>query len=160
MGARRPPAPGSAELAASDTELDALYANASCLNSTRCCQLRRYGHVPLVFEVEGRRAIAGVMRRGGRLPLEGEIGDCPLLLRSGACSVYADRPFGCRTFYCADATLPDGPRRAEVQALAMQLRALAERLGDSDLRPLTNVLDDAFDDDGKAKFSKARRRTT
>lgn len=131
--------------------LGELFRDASCPRSTRCCRFRRTGRVPYVWPMEARRVLAGVGRRGGRLPLKGGPGDCPLLLEDGACSVYEDRPFGCRTFFCRDATLPEGPRRREVDALAMRLRGASEALGERELVPLTTALEPYFDKDGRRR---------
>lgn len=109
--------------------------------------------MPYIWPVEGRRVLAGVARRGGRLPLQGAPGDCPLILADGGCSVYADRPFGCRTFFCDNATLPQGNRRPEVDVLAKRLRALSESLGERELVPLTTVLEQVFDREGRKKKS-------
>lgn len=81
--------------------------------------------------------------------MSGEPGDCPLLLSDGGCSVYADRPFGCRTFFCDDAMLPAGNRRREVDVLAKRLRTLSEQLGERELVPLTTWLEQSFDREGR-----------
>ncbi len=139
-----------AELAEIYREVDALFAASSCPRSTRCCRFRETGRTPYVTPVEMRRVLSAIDRRGGRLPRQAEApGDCPLLLRDGGCSVYADRPFGCRTFFCGDATLPDGSRRREVEALARRLRAVSERAGETELVPLTTHLERAFDASGR-----------
>ena len=89
-----------------------------------------------------------------RLPLGGESGDCPLIKPDGGCSIYADRPFGCRTYFCGDATLPDGHPRREIDRLSKELRTLSEQSGERDLLPLTTWLDRSFDKDGRRKRSR------
>jgi Fe-S-cluster containining protein len=148
---RPPRLDGAAELESVFARLRALFADASCRGSARCCRFRQTGRTPYVFPVETRRVLQGIARRGGRLPKGGAEGDCPLLLEDGTCSVYADRPFGCRTYFCSDATLPQGPRRREVDALAKEVRTLSERLGEPDLVPLTTPLAAAFDRDGRRR---------
>ncbi len=153
---RRTPSPdeqrrADAELSEVYASLGALFADASCPRSTRCCRFRKTGRVPYLWPSEGRRVLKGIARRGGRLPLQGEPGECPLLLSDGGCSVYEDRPFGCRTFFCDDATLPAGNRRREVDALAKRLRTLSEALGEAELVPLTTILDAAFDREGRRR---------
>jgi Fe-S-cluster containining protein len=143
------PLPDAVELAAIFSELEALFASSSCPRSTRCCRFAQTGKTPFLWPVEARRVLKGIERRGGKLPREGADGDCPLLLKGGGCSVYADRPFGCRTFFCGDATLPEGPRRKEVEVLAKRLRALSERLGEKELAPITMYLGRWFDKDGR-----------
>lgn len=153
MTRNRPPRaePGAPELDAIFTKLGELFAGASCPGSGRCCRFRQTGRTPYVFPVEVRRVLRGVAHRGGRLPRGGGDGDCPLLLAEGTCAVYEDRPFGCRTYFCGDATLPRGPRRREVDALAKELRTVAERLGEPELVPLTTPLGAAFDRDGRRR---------
>jgi hypothetical protein len=147
----KPQAPGADVLEGVFAELGALYSDATCPRSTRCCRFKQTGRVPYVWPVEGRRVLAGIARRGGRLPMQGAPGDCPLILADGGCSVYADRPFGCRTFFCDDATLPHGNRRREVDVLAKRLRTASEGLGERELVPLTTILEQAFDREGRRK---------
>lgn len=132
-------------------ELSALFASATCPRSTRCCRFRKTGRVPYVWPVEARRVLDAVARRGGRLPRGGEAGDCPLLKSDGGCSVYDDRPFGCRTYFCDDATLPEGNPRREIDRLAKRLRAMSEGKGDRELLPLTTWLEREFDKDGRRR---------
>ena len=151
LAASRSRGDDTATLAAVYEGLGALFSDSSCLRSTRCCRFKQTGRVPYVWPMEARRVLKGIARRGGRLPLGGATGDCPLLLEDGACSIYEDRPFGCRTFFCRDATLPQGPRRREVDALAMQLRGASEALGERELVPLTTALDPWFDKEGRKR---------
>lgn len=142
---------GQAELAAIYRDLEALASGGSCPRSTTCCRFAKTGRRPYLWPVEARRVLAALGRRGGRLPGEAEEGDCPLLLRGGGCAVYADRPFGCRTFFCDDATLPPSFRKREVDALAARLKALSERLGEGDVAPLTSWLARAADRQGRLR---------
>jgi len=142
---------GAPELESILQRLSGLFSSATCPRSTRCCRFKQTGRTPYLWPVEARRVLKGIGRRGGRLPREGAPGDCPLLLKDGGCSIYADRPFGCRTFFCDDATLPQGNRRQEVDSLSRELRGVSERLGETDLVPLTTYLDRWFDKDGRRK---------
>ena len=69
---------------------------------------------------------------------------CPLLGRDQRCIVYAQRPLGCRTFFCARA---EGPTRKLPRAeLADVGRRVAQLARDADPacdgpRPLTRLLD-------------------
>lgn len=146
--ASMPPEP-AAELDTIYRELDALFASSSCPRSTRCCKFKQTGRTPYVSPPEIERVLKAIDRRGGRLPKDTTEGDCPLLLPTGGCSIYADRPFGCRTYFCDDATLPEGNRRPEVERLAQRLRTLSERSGKSDLVPLTTHLRAGFDKTGR-----------
>ena len=135
-------------------EVDALFANTSCPASTECCRFGVTGREPYVTALELHAIERALARRGGplsakrrALPLH-EHGDaqrertCPLLDRGNRCAVYADRPLGCRTFFCERATRGDrDPRRAlrEVVARLRQLEEQAQPFG-SEARPLTRAL--------------------
>src|ERR1700677_2883028 len=97
-----------------------LFAGWGCARSGDCCQLAKTGREPYVWPVEWlrlRRALDGQ----GRLPLTArEDGACPLLDTQGRCSAYADRPLGCRTFYCERGSGPHPVRREEVTALMVR----------------------------------------
>src|SRR4051812_37943523 len=99
-----------AELAALYREVDALYADWSCPSSTECCRFGITGRQPYLTSIEVL-AIQHALARQGDLPPANKRalpitrdGDkeriCPLLDDKKRCSVYADRPLGCRTYYC------------------------------------------------------------
>jgi uncharacterized protein len=133
---------------------DALYAGWTCPRSTECCRFGVSGREPYVTSLEALALSRVLARRGGplagrsrALPLAGHgAGEriCPLLERSGRCAAYADRPLGCRTFYCRRASGDGTPDRAELRSLVQRLRDLAERHrpGGELARPLTRVLGD------------------
>lgn len=115
--------------------VDALFADTSCDASTDCCRFAVTGREPYVTTLElaelvrAVRAAGGLPKRRG-LPLVQAADDerrCPLLGEDGRCRVYASRPFGCRTFFCARAVRPGKAPRDEVRALLTELSALAER---------------------------------
>lgn len=136
-------------------DVDALYAGTSCPSSTECCRFAITGREPYVTEVElllVRRAIA---RRSGKheraealsakdpsLPVLQDERTCPLLARDGRCSIYAARPFGCRTFFCERAESLAPVRHAEMLTRVRDLKRIAEqhRPGGSEGRPLTRAL--------------------
>jgi Fe-S-cluster containining protein len=139
--------------------IDAIYADWSCPSSTDCCRFGVTGRQPYVTSIELlaiRRALA---LRGGSLeaheralPLLPVLRDsaderiCPLLDRDQRCSVYADRPLGCRSFYCGRATRGAGPTDHTLLEIIDALRALAarHRLGGEIARPLLQVLELGF----------------
>ncbi len=145
------------ELEAFYREVDALYAGTSCANSTECCRFAITGREPYVTNIELallRRAIAQrsgkkgdraepLSRTDPRLPVLDDERTCPLLARDGRCSVYAARPFGCRTFFCERAESLRPVRHADMLARVRELKALAERheAGGSAGRPLTRALE-------------------
>jgi uncharacterized protein len=135
-------------------QADALYAGWSCPRSTECCRFGISGREPYVTSLEQRALSRALARRGGplpnrarALPLAGSAAGeraCPLLDRGGRCAAYADRPLGCRTFYCRRASEDRSPDRGAKRALVQRLRELAERHrpGGELARPLTRVLGD------------------
>jgi Fe-S-cluster containining protein len=128
------------ELLAIYDKVDALVADISCDVSTECCQFGITGREPYPTAIERAELRLALADRGGRVPGVGADRRCPLLTADGKCSVYASRPFGCRTFFCARASAK--PPRAELQALARDVLALSEKFEPRDPgpRPLTKEL--------------------
>jgi Fe-S-cluster containining protein len=134
--------------------VDALYADWSCPSSTECCRFGITGRQPYVTSIELSLIRHGLAGRGGplaprrrALPITRDAETervCPLLDRSGACSVYAERPLGCRTFYCGKAQRGLGPEREDLRELVRELQDLAARheLGGELARPITRALED------------------
>jgi Fe-S-cluster containining protein len=132
--------------------VDAHYAQWRCPSSTECCRFGITGKQPYVTSIELALVERAIAKRGGMpsakkraLPLTDDARHeriCPLLNRDNKCSIYSDRPFGCRTFFCERATQGDGPTRAVLQAHVNELRSLAERhtLGGDAPRPLMRAL--------------------
>lgn len=118
-------------------EADAALAGWTCEASTDCCHFGRTGREPYLWPNEwalldraiaargGVKAIAAATRRGS-LPVVDDEGRCPLLGADARCTVYADRPFGCRTFFCDRAEGPTRrPPRAELADVGRRVAALA-----------------------------------
>jgi Fe-S-cluster containining protein len=61
---------------------------------------------------------------------------CPFLVEA-RCSIYASRPLGCRTYFCARVTGPGAPPRHALAALVPRLCALAESASPRDPQPRT-----------------------
>ena len=100
----------------------------SCMRVNECCQFRLTGRTPYLTRGEALVAAKGLRASGRKeLPLANE-GACPLLDRAaGKCLIYADRPFGCRTHFCA---MAGGPyARREVADLIQQLESIDAELG-------------------------------
>lgn len=143
-----------AELKRLYQETDALQSGTSCPASTECCRFGITGREPYVTSIEARAIEKAVAANGGplsrkrhALPLAGrsreEERTCPLLTASGRCSVYAWRPFGCRTFFCARAERSGGPvnRQAERDLVRSLAELAARHAPDGDkVRALTQVL--------------------
>ena len=71
---------------------------------------------------------------------ERDDGACPMLRENGTCLIYQDRPFGCRTHFCAAAGGPYS--RGEVLDLIRRLEAVDARLGGSGPRALPGAVRD------------------
>ncbi len=144
-----------AELDAIYREVDALYAGYSCEQSTECCRFGVTGREPYLTSIELRRVERAIARRGGRLagkppsplasrslPVVRDERACPLLGADGRCTIYADRPFGCRTFWCERASFDAPVRHKQMSELLARLKLLSARHapGGDQGRPLTRVV--------------------
>lgn len=107
----------------------------ACTRLTECCQFQRTGLTPYLTKGEALVA-ARAWRATGRKKLpEKSDGACPLLdPAAGRCLVYADRPFGCRTHFCAAAGGPMA--RREVLDLIRRLETVDAQLGGDGPRKL------------------------
>ena len=125
-------AQGLRELRAIYRAADAAYAPHSCPASGECCQLAVTRRQPWLWPPEWR-----LLRAGGRpLPPPREDGACPFLDAAGKrCTVYADRPFGCRTFFCGRRRGPASEPTEDVVELSLRLEHLSERMGSAASAP-------------------------
>ncbi len=125
-------------------ELEELGLARNCVGRTRCCRFRLTGRTPMLTAGEALVAARGVRAAGRKtLPESGTAaaaseGTCPLLGQDGRCSIYLQRPFGCRTHFC-EAAGGNYPRSV-VRRLIHRLEEVAERLGDSDVRALESAV--------------------
>lgn len=119
----------------------------NCVVRTECCQFQLTGLTPQLTMGEALLA-AKAFRSTGRKELpEAEDGTCPLLKReSGKCMIYADRPFGCRTHFCAAAGGPYG--RKEVVDLIRRLEELDRKCGGDGPRKIQLAIADALEELG------------
>jgi Fe-S-cluster containining protein len=126
-----------AELAGVYREADALYAGWSCPASTECCRFGVTGREPYVTSIEVLAVERATKAGGGplsprrrALPMTTDSVRervCAFLDASGRCAVYANRPFGCRTYFCERA-IPGGKRsRPEEKRLVDRVRDIAAR---------------------------------
>jgi Fe-S-cluster containining protein len=109
-------------------ELEKRPVERGCVRRTECCQFRFTGKTPYLTRGEAMVAVEALRRTGVHRLAAKKNGNCPVLDEStGQCQIYADRPFGCRTHFCAAA---GGLRpRREIQDLIWQLEDLDARLG-------------------------------
>jgi Fe-S-cluster containining protein len=129
-----------AEVRAVYRELEARPMERSCTRLTECCQFKLTGRTPMLTRGEALLAAQAVRASGRKVLPEAAEGSCPLLKSDGKCLIYADRPFGCRTHFCAAA---GGPYpRGEVLDLIRRLEALDTRLGGCGPRALPVAVGD------------------
>lgn len=110
-----------------------------CLRRTECCQFKLTGLTPYLTKGEALLA-AWAWRATGRKTLAESVdGACPMLeSHSGRCLIYADRPFGCRTHFCAAA---GGPlARRDVLDLIRRLETVDAQLGGDGPRKLPGAV--------------------
>jgi Fe-S-cluster containining protein len=116
-------------------ELDQRPVERDCIRRTECCQFRLTGRTPFLTKAEAILAVRAYRATGRNRLAVPDDGVCPMLERStGRCLIYADRPFGCRTHFCAAAGGPYS--RREVSDLIHRLEDLSRNLGSTDARPL------------------------
>ena len=131
-----------AEVRAIYAELEKRPLERACQLSGGCCHFRLTGRTPLLTLGEALHTAQGV-RAAGRKELKPHSdGACPLLGRDNRCTIYAHRPFGCRTHFCQ----PAGgmyPRK-HIADLIHRLEALDEKLGGDGSRPLEAAVTDAL----------------
>ncbi len=114
----------------------------ACIRRTECCQFKLTGRTPMLTQGEAILA-AKALRASGRKALpERDDGACPMLRDNGACMIYEDRPFGCRTHFCAAAGGPYA--RGEVLDLIRRLEVVDTKLGGKGPRVLEVAVADAL----------------
>ena len=132
------------ELKAVYAEVEARPLPRQCELRTGCCHFRQTGKTPVVTRIEALMAAQGVRASGRKKLVPHPDGACPLLGRDGRCTIYAHRPFGCRTHFCEAA---GGPyTRKEVSEWIRRLEEIDERLGGDGGRDITVAIRDALED--------------
>jgi len=128
------------EIRAIYRELETRPVDRDCRRLTECCAFRVTGRTPQLTRGEAIVAAKALRASGRKALLERADGSCPMLRDDGKCLIYQDRPFGCRTHFCAAA---GGPyERGEVLDLIRRLEAADERLNGSGPRALTVAVRD------------------
>ncbi len=116
----------------------------NCVRRTECCHFKLTGRTPYLTKGEAIVA-AKALRATGRKSLpENADGSCPMLQQeTGNCLIYEDRPFGCRTHFCAAA---GGPiTRRDVLDLIRRLEDVDLALNRNGPRTLQSAVADALD---------------
>ena len=143
-----------AEVRAVYAELDRRPVERACTRLTECCQFKRTGQTPSVTRGEAMLAIRAFKATGRKEVPPAADGNCPMFeARTGKCLIYADRPFGCRTHFCAAAG--GAYSRKEVLDLIRRLEEIDVKLGHRDgPRPFTAAL--AAEQGGKGQIGSGR----
>ncbi len=146
---KRPRLPNKAEILRKEAleEVRTVYRELSrrpveraCERRTECCHFKLTGRTPQLTRGEALLAAQALRASGRKRMPESPHGACPLLREDGACLIYQDRPFGCRTHFCAAAGGPYA--RSEVLDLIRRLEAIDDRLGGSGPRALPTAVQD------------------
>jgi Fe-S-cluster containining protein len=129
-----------AEVRAIYAELATRPVERNCTRLTGCCHFALTGRTPQLTRGEALVAARGVRAAGRKALPERDDGACPLLRADGVCQIYHDRPFGCRTHFCAAAGGPYA--RGEVLDLIRRLEGVDTKLGGSGPRALGSAVAD------------------
>jgi Fe-S-cluster containining protein len=124
-------------------ELENRPVERDCVRRTECCQFKLTGKTPYLTAGESLVTATALQQSGvHKLPAKQD-GSCPLLkTETGRCIAYEDRPFSCRTHFCAAAGGPYS--RKEVQDLIWRLEDLDTRLGGVGAQTLPAALKEAL----------------
>jgi hypothetical protein len=134
-----------AEVRAVYQELATRPIERNCTLETQCCQFKLTGLTPYLTRGEALVAARGVRAAGRKELPKRTDGACPLLHpRTGKCTIYHDRPFGCRTHFCRAAGGPYA--RGEVVDLIRRLEKVDAMLGGDGARALPGAIAGALED--------------
>lgn len=116
-------------------DLDARPVERHCELRTQCCHFKLTGKTPHLTRGEALLAARALKATGRKSLPSRPDGACPLLdPHNSRCLIYEDRPFGCRTHFCAAAGGPYA--RREVIDLIRRLEEIDEQLGGDGPRAL------------------------
>ncbi|MDQ6939906.1 MAG: YkgJ family cysteine cluster protein [Verrucomicrobiota bacterium] len=100
----------------------------ACTRLQECCHFKLTGRTPYLTSGEALLAARALKATGRKSLPQNPQGACPLLdAGTGNCLIYRDRPFGCRTHFCAAAGGPYA--RREVADLIHRLETIDYSLG-------------------------------
>ena len=134
-----------AEVRAVYAELAKRPVERACVARTECCQFKLTGLTPQLTKGEALVAAKGFRATGRKELPESTDGACPLLKsETGRCMIYAERPFGCRTHFCAAAGGPYS--RKEVIDLIRRLEDVDRKLGGDGPRKIQVAIADALEE--------------
>jgi uncharacterized protein len=114
-----------------------------CELRTECCHFKLTGKTPYLTRGEALLAARALRATGRRTLPSRNDGACPLLDQANSrCLIYEDRPFGCRTHFCAAAGGPYA--RREVVDLIRRLEDIDHELGGDGPRTLPGAVAEAL----------------
>jgi Fe-S-cluster containining protein len=100
------------------------WARHGCPGTAECCQLAVTKRPPWLWPSEWKVIEARLGREQRPLPPARADGGCPFLDPGGErCTVYEDRPLGCRTYFCHRVTGPAKQPAAQTNTLLERLAA-------------------------------------
>jgi Fe-S-cluster containining protein len=115
----------------------------SCTRLNECCRFKLTGRTPYLTKGEALVAAKALRATGRKTLAVVSDGTCPLLdARNGKCLIYNDRPFGCRTHFCAAAGGPYA--RREVSDLIQRLEVIDADLGGDGASALPHAVAEAL----------------
>ena len=121
-------------------QASAAWARHSCPGTSECCQLAVTQRPPWLWPSEWKVLEERLARDRRPMPAPRADGGCPFLDVAGKrCTVYEDRPLGCRTFFCHRIQGPAKLPADETNALLERLKAL-NLVADDQATP-RNILD-------------------
>ena len=117
----------------------------NCTRQTECCHFKLTGRTPYLTRGEAIVAARAFRATGRKVLPENPDGSCPMLnAATGNCLIYNDRPFGCRTHFCAAAG--GVVARHEVLDLIRRLEKIDSDLGGTGPRLLQNAITAALEE--------------
>lgn len=132
-----------AEVRAIYAALDERPIERACTRLNECCRFKLTGRTPYLTKGEALVAAKALRATGRKTLAVVSDGTCPLLdARNGKCLIYNDRPFGCRTHFCAAAGGPYA--RREVSDLIQRLEVIDADLGGDGASALPHAVAEAL----------------
>jgi Fe-S-cluster containining protein len=117
----------------------------NCIRRTECCHFKLTGRTPYLTKGEAIVAAKALRTTGRKSLSENADGSCPMLQQeTGNCLIYEDRPFGCRTHFCAAAGGPIA--RREILDLIRRLEDVDRALNGTGPRALQNAVAEALEE--------------
>ena len=126
-------------------ELEQRPIERACTRLKECCHFKLTGRTPYLTKGEALVAAKSLRRTGRKTLPQNTDGKCPLLDgQTGNCLIYRDRPFGCRTHFCAAAGGPYA--RHEVADLVRRLEQIDRDLGGDGAHLIQDAVEHALDE--------------